>query len=177
MAMFLVVRTQEITPEEFVCPSNENGKPDPLGGHGMTADNKASFSGPENLTYSFTNMYPDASEPNAAFTWENSASADFAIAADQNPGVGGGQDVTLPADENASSSVMKRANSLNHNGAGQDVLYGDGHVSFESNPFVGMMRDNIYTVAGSTDGSVTTSKLVVGSPKWARDTVLLPVRK
>jgi hypothetical protein len=42
------------------------------------------------------------------------------------------------------------------------------------NPFCGVKRDNIYTVSGAIDGSVTTSKTVVGLPAWDGDSVLLP---
>ena len=41
--------------------------------------------------------------------------------------------------------MAKLANSVNHGRDGQNVLYGDGHVSFEANPFVGVEKDNIYT--------------------------------
>ena len=46
---------------------------------------------------------------------------------------------------------MRLANSNNHDKDGQNILYGDGHVAWESNPFVGVNRDNIYTTA---DGKV-----------------------
>jgi hypothetical protein len=47
-------------------------------------------------------------------------------------------------------------------------------VSFETTPFCGKNRDNIYTVSGSTDGKVTTSTTIVGSPAWQWDSVVLP---
>jgi prepilin-type processing-associated H-X9-DG protein len=92
-----------------------------------------------------------------------------------NGGVGGGFDVTSVT-ESSSANAMLKANSPNHQGQGQNVLYGDGHAEFQQNPFVGTKRDHIYTVSGSTDGSVTTSKTVVGSPRWAGDSVLLPAQ-
>jgi hypothetical protein len=174
MAMFLLLRTQDITPEVFICPSTTQAA-DTFGAGG--AANKASFSGPANLSYSFANMYPGAAAHRDGYKWDNAAASEFAIGADLNPGIGDGQDVTAPADAMASSNQMKRANSLNHAGAGQNILYGDGHLNFEVNPFQGTKRDNVYTASGSTDGSVTTSKVVVGLPAWAGDSVLLPVRK
>lgn len=36
-------------------------------------------------------------------------------------------------------------NSGNHNGAGQNVGYGDDHVSWTKNPYVGQNQDNIFT--------------------------------
>jgi prepilin-type processing-associated H-X9-DG protein len=97
------------------------------------------------------------------------------LAADFNPGKQGNFDVTLP-DPSSGASAMKMANSANHSGQGENVLFGDGHVDFALNPFCGTRRDNVYTVSGSTDGSVTTSTTIVGSPKWQGDSVLLPAR-
>jgi prepilin-type processing-associated H-X9-DG protein len=60
---------------------------------------------------------------------------------------------------------MKQANSRNHDRDGQNILYGDGHVAWESNPFVGVNRDNIYSTA---DGKIAAS------PVDANDSILLP---
>ena len=102
---------------------------------------------------------------------------DFAVAADMNGGVGGESDVAAVT-ERSPSGDMARANSPVHGRAGQNVLYGDGHVEFQQNPFVGVFRDNIYTVAAMAEGQPTmTSKTIVGMPAWAGDSVLLPALK
>lgn len=44
----------------------------------------------------------------------------------------------------------KIANSENHDGAGQNVGYGDNHVSWERNPRCGPTGDNIFTLLQST---------------------------
>jgi prepilin-type processing-associated H-X9-DG protein len=64
--------------------------------------------------------------------------------------------------------VMKKANSPNHEQEGQNVLYADGHVSYELTPFVGIGKDNIYT---ARDG---VAPVVERSPVDATDTILLP---
>jgi prepilin-type processing-associated H-X9-DG protein len=98
------------------------------------------------------------------------------LGADLNPGKQGTTyDVTLPS-PTSSSRDMQQANSSNHAGNGENVLFGDGHVDFNLNPFCGVKRDNVYTVSGSTDGSVTTSMTIVGSPTWRGDSVLLPAQ-
>jgi prepilin-type N-terminal cleavage/methylation domain-containing protein/prepilin-type processing-associated H-X9-DG protein len=179
-ALFLLIRTQDITPEVFVCPVQNprlDPVPDTYGGGTNTALNRSNFTDwQKNLSYSFANPYPDSAAVEGGYKLNSTTGAEFAIAADLNPGIGGGYDVTLPK-ETSSQGDMQKANSRNHSGQGQNVLYGDGHAEFQQNPFCGTKRDNIYTVSGSTDGSVTTSKTVVGSPKWAGDSVLLPVWK
>jgi prepilin-type processing-associated H-X9-DG protein len=182
-AIFLLVRTQDITPEVFVCPTSDAEK-DTYGGiatpaRGASALNKVSFSSwRKNLSYSYANPYPsNDAVTNGKYTLDTNRGAEFAVAADLNPGVGGNYDVTSPLNEAASQKTMQKANSPNHQGAGQNVLFGDGHVDFVQNPFCGVQRDNIYTVSGSTDGTRTTSKTVVGSPTAAHDSVLLPALK
>ena len=77
----------------------------------------------------------------------------------------------------AGNPPARRPQNENHQRQGQNVLYGDGHAEFQQNPFCGSKRDNIYTVSGSTDGSITTSRTVIGSPTWAGDSILLPAWK
>src|SRR5205814_10279898 len=123
----------------------------------------------ETLSYSYANAYPDANAVNAGYRLNSTASAEFAIAADMNPGTFGESDVTTakgPKDEKSNQAGMRKANSMNHRGDGQSVLYGDGHVEFQQNPFCGVKRDNIYTVSGSNDGSKTTSDKIAASPMW-----------
>ena len=45
----------------------------------------------------------------------------------------------------ANKSVIQKTNSANHQQEGQNVLFGDSHVSFENKPTVGIEEDNIYT--------------------------------
>jgi len=179
MAMFLLVRTQDITSEVFICPSSNDEKDTYGTAPGANAQNKCSFSNRKNFSYSIANPYPNAAAVNSGYRWNSTLGAEFAIMGDINPGDQGGYKVSA-ATENSSAKDMQKANTPNHQGAGENVLYGDGHVEFQQNPFCGTKRDNIYTQSGSTDGSVTTQ---VNSspdtpancnPKWAGDSVLIP---
>ena len=83
---------------------------------------------------------------------------------------------------------MTKANSNNHNGDGENVLYADGHVEFQTSPFAGKIissngstsfnptyRDNIYTPCGASrqaNGSDATG--INNGPNDASDTHLLP---
>lgn len=175
-AMFLLLRTQDIASSVFICDYSE-GKADRFGGRKNTAQNRSNFTDwRKNCTYAFANPYPDAKAVEAGYVLDKNCTAEFAVAADIGPGIGDGFDVTAVT-LSSGQKDMERANSRNHSGSGQNVLYGDGHVEWQQNPFCGTKRDHIYTVSGSTDGSVETSKTVVGSPRWKGDSVLLPPYK
>ncbi len=163
-AMFLLLRTQDITSEVFVCPDTA-GERDWFGqssaGPTTAPVNRANFTDVrKNLTYSILNPYPSEgvlTEEDKAWWWTNRVTYELPIAADINPGVLGGDDDVTKPNVSSSSTTMKLANSNNHDG--------DGHVEFLQNPFVGVQRDNIYT---NRNGAV------VASPVDANDTVLLP---
>jgi len=189
-AMWLIIRTQDITSEVFVCPSS-NAEKDDFGGGGTvspgaTAQNKTSFSQiMKNLSFSIANPYPSTAAINGGYKWNNTLGAEFALAGDMNPGftAGTNYDVKVPQ-LNSSSKDMQKGNSQNHQGAGENVLYGDGHVEFVQNPFCGTQRDMIYNVAGGTasapTATTTPGKLPAKGdaattvPVWGGDSVLLP---
>jgi prepilin-type processing-associated H-X9-DG protein len=111
---------------------------------------------------------------NAGFKWTmNDVSAYFAVASDMNPGMtGGAVNVTTVTTTTSAARDLMHANSRNHGGDGQNVLYGDGHVSFEQNPFVGVNRDNIFTTKANS--SALTGGPVIACPFDANDSILLP---
>jgi prepilin-type N-terminal cleavage/methylation domain-containing protein/prepilin-type processing-associated H-X9-DG protein len=179
-AIFLLIRTQDITPEVFICPSSNDEKDTYGTAAGISAQNKVSFTKAANLSYSMANPYPDANGVNNGYKLNVTTGAEFAIAADKNPEGATNYDVTVP-NETSSSKDMQKANSPNHQGQGENVLYGDGHAEFVQNPFCGTKRDCIYTASSTTDGSKTSggghpTKGGTTScwPKWAGDSVLLP---
>jgi prepilin-type processing-associated H-X9-DG protein len=173
--IFLVIRTQELPPQSLVCPSTDaTVVAFPAG---KSAADFSNFKSEENLSYSFANNYPGKKAFENGYKLNATTGAEFPIAADMNPGTFGDSDVTPakgPKDESAPAALMRKANSMNHRGDGQNVLYGDGHVEFQQNPFCGIKRDNIYTVSASDDGSKTTSDKIAASPAGPHDSVLLP---
>ncbi len=174
---FLLIRTEDITPEVFICPSSNCDK-DTYGGGTNTAMVRSNFTDwTRNLSYGYANPYPDSTAVSRGYKLNQTIGAEFAVAADRNPGQSSPFDVQIPT-ETSSTKDMKKANSDNHQGAGENVLFGDGHVDWSQHPFVGVRKDNIYTKSGSTDGSKTTGGgIEVGSPVWAGDTVILPKLK
>jgi prepilin-type N-terminal cleavage/methylation domain-containing protein/prepilin-type processing-associated H-X9-DG protein len=178
--MFLLIRTQDITPEVFICPSSNDEKDTYGTAAGESAQWKVTFSKTNNLSYSMANPYPDANAVNNSYKLNATTGAEFAIAADKNPEGGTNYDVTAPTNATSATSIMQKANSPNHQGQGQNVLYGDGHAEFQQNPFCGSKRDNIYTSSSDATGNNPTGggHPTKGStncvPKWAGDSVLLP---
>jgi len=172
--LFLLLRSQDLSAEVFICPSSNQEK-DNFGGGTNTAQKRSNWTDwKQNLSYGYANPYPDSAAVAAGYRLNSTLGADFAVAADRNPGQSSPQDVQIPK-ENSSSKDMKKGNSDNHQFEGQNVLFGDGHVEWCQTAFVGMRKDCIYTKSGSTDGSKTTGGgIEVGSPKWRGDTVILP---
>jgi prepilin-type N-terminal cleavage/methylation domain-containing protein/prepilin-type processing-associated H-X9-DG protein len=173
--LFLLMRTEEITAEVFTCPSSNAQKFD-FGGGSNTALNWANFSNVTGqLSYSYQNPYPDTTAAGAGFKLNTSVSAEFAVASDINPGTtGGSNNNVLAVQSNSSTAQMKAGNSNNHDNDGQNVLYGDGHVEFQQNPFVGVARDMIFARRATTSGFASFTGTLASSPVDAADSVLLP---
>ena len=172
-ALFLLVRTQDLTPEVFVCHNVKYAQPWDFGGGGRTAQQTSNFPGRQFITYSFANPYAAPEVEKGGFNRTITSSSEFAIAADMNPGGPAVTEVTPTSPRQR----MSAANSPNHNGDGQNVLYADGHVEFQNTPFCGVLRttrpggqfrDNIYTFGVSPGAGVR------GPPADAIDSVLLP---
>jgi prepilin-type processing-associated H-X9-DG protein len=153
--LFLLLRTQKLPPLVFVCPAS-NQAVDPFAGDGtqppLTRSNFTDVK--KNLSYSYQNPYPNNSvlASMMGIGFKGSFGADYAVVADKNPGAAGG-------------------NSLNHDLRGQNVLFGDGHASWQLTPLAGQLigtsktPDHIYN---TTDGKI------VASPANYQDNILLP---
>ncbi|MGA2439533.1 MAG: prepilin-type N-terminal cleavage/methylation domain-containing protein [Tepidisphaeraceae bacterium] len=178
-ALYLLLRTEDITSAVFVCPSS-NATADVYGGGTNTALNQVNFSNIQNnLSYSYACPYPDTTALGSGYKMVQGLEPTFAVAADINPGTTGnsGNDNVLFPNTSSSGLQMQEGNSNNHGKQGQNVLYGDGHVEFQNNPFCGVNRDNIYTRGGPTWGVTTAApgnQSLVESPYTANDSVLLP---
>ena len=145
---FLLMRSQKLTPVLFVDPYQDEVTftPDsPIFGSRSNFTNYHS-----NLAYSYANPYPDAKVAEGGYKLSPTQKASFALAADMNPGTRAGQ------------------NSRNHEGRGQNVLFGDGHVEWWTSTTAGINKDDIY---------VNRAGVVNGSPLDSTDDVLLPAAR
>jgi prepilin-type N-terminal cleavage/methylation domain-containing protein/prepilin-type processing-associated H-X9-DG protein len=141
-SLWLLVRGGFVTPKLFVCPSTTD-ETDPMmtGGQRVAADQRSNFTAGHFLSYSYASPFSNAPD----YKMNDTRPADFALMADKNPGTAGVIGPTF----DASAFELAKANSANHQKAGQNVLYADGHVAFQTTPYcgfgVGDRRDNIYT--------------------------------
>jgi prepilin-type N-terminal cleavage/methylation domain-containing protein/prepilin-type processing-associated H-X9-DG protein len=148
-SFYLLLRNEQLTPAVFVCPSS-NAEAWDYGGGSNSAQNWVEWPNlQKNLSYSYNNPFANNSAITNGWSQKN-PDATYAISADINPGTSvpnGTLNPTLVA-TNAPTSQMRQANSPNHGQDGQNVLYGDGHAEWQTNPFCGSSHDNIYTGFG-----------------------------
>jgi len=137
-------------PAIFVCPSQGSHVTDTsVAVYNTVRD----FWTPVNVSYSYQNVV-------GLYRLTSSSNSGLAVAADANPqrfdmiaavatlgtasinyevaGWGAIGNPTLAANK-------WKLNSPNHKFTGQNVLYLDGHVKFENNPYCGLKYDNIWT--------------------------------
>ncbi|MBC7784000.1 MAG: DUF1559 domain-containing protein [Burkholderiales bacterium] len=189
-ALFLVLRTQDITTDVFICPSSNADKYELDGntiqfytnwGPGTTAKN--SFG--KALSYSYQNPYAAQAAVANGFSFNDSMSSDFALMSDINggPTSKNGSPAITAVQQSSASSQQRGANSPNHDQDGQNVLYADGHVDWASTVWVGAQQDNIFTarLANQTttannenDTLVSTTGASTNKPYDGNDTILVP---
>ncbi|MDB5330209.1 MAG: putative major pilin subunit [Phycisphaerales bacterium] len=180
-SLFLVLKTQDITSEVFVCPSSQADRGfTGVGENIQLSSNWQSIK--NNLSYSVNVMFPGKNAVASQWKWNNTLGSDYAIAADINPGTANGNptnNVTLPKHSDSRIN-MALANTNNHKNDGQNVLFADGHVEFNSTPYCGSPRtdvgfkDNIYTADNGGTHEQGTIVAAMAFPTDQYDSVLLP---
>ena len=176
-ALFLLVRSTDLGAEPLVCPTAPGAVAWDLGG--LTAQQVSNVPGRQYLSYSYLNVYasPAAVATGFSATLLPTTPPTLAIAADMNPGGSAVTSVT----PTASRQQTAAANSRNHNGDGQNVLYANGVVEFQNTPFCGQFRapaggapfrDNIYTHGAGWGSAAGVG--VRGSAVDSLDSILLP---
>lgn len=146
-AMWMLVRSGDITPKQYTCPSSGDSI-----SNEQNIDLYYDFSGYTNVSYGYQ-------VPFGPFSTRASENVDprLPIAADKGPYYRSNE-AQLPATNTAWVDTNPDAltpqdwqsyNSGNHGGKGtgegENILFGDGHASFEKKPIAGIDQDNIYT--------------------------------
>jgi prepilin-type N-terminal cleavage/methylation domain-containing protein len=188
-SIFLLMKSSGMTPQVFVCPASNASA-------GFTANRVLDWSNFEDtpvfgqtLSYSFNCMFPSAQALTSQWVWDSTLSSDFALAADINPGDTGGfqpPNSVTSVTHSSSTRDMQAGNSNNHKNKGQNVLYGDYHVAWQSSPFCGTpltgatipFQDNIYSARLANTGTgASIEQGVCGNsnlPYDLQDSYLLP---
>jgi type II secretory pathway pseudopilin PulG len=161
-ALFLLVRTQGVSPAHFVCPGSDAAA-DPRALASPRA--RSNFTDvKKHLAYSMQNPYGEAAME-SGFEWTRDLPADFVLVADMNPGVQGIGDNVLAVRSDCPTVQRLMSNSNNHNKQGQNVLCADGRVDFCSSALAGIGGDNIY---------ITRNGTIHDAPQSPGDNILLP---
>jgi len=177
-SLWLLIRNHMSTPNIFVCRAikTQNEKEDPL------EESNNITQSPEYFSDFYTDpkagtLFSYSFIPPYSKQWASDGKPDLIIAGDANngfrPDYWTGQGIPGQKDLEA------YANSTNHGGKGQNVLYLEGSVKFTTTPYCGFSNDNIYTALpekhqGRTD---QTPGVLRVRPRDARDTVLVPNRE
>jgi prepilin-type N-terminal cleavage/methylation domain-containing protein len=185
-SFFLILKTQDITPDVFICPSTQNTRDF---GPGITygVQDMSNWTDiTQNISYSYNCPFPTANAVAGGWKFNNTLGSDFVMAADRNPGNGNpmtnGNTIktgVITVSYNSGAKDMARGNSNNHGNEGEEVLYCDGHVEFQNTPFAGpqrigeIARDNIYT-SGDTNGAAGGQDSLTSPPLDLYDAYLLP---
>jgi prepilin-type N-terminal cleavage/methylation domain-containing protein len=167
-AFWYLIRSGASSPKSFICPSSDdqpNDEDNPqafwdFGRYESTAENALPTQSPGNVpetgwsqcSYGYQVPYGKIAKPNG------DVDQDMALASDKGPygtWIDGkkGQNTILTQviSPNSSSGPddWRKWNSPNHGGVGdgegQNVMYPDGHVTFQTTPLGGTARDNIFT--------------------------------
>jgi len=148
-SLYFLVKYTEVMPKFFVCP----------GDVGTTEFKPVDYDAGDRELINLWDFGPEATKhcsyayhmPYGLYRLTTSSEPGMAVAADRNPWI------DSPAAEAKDGSLIykfnpdggreavKIGNSITHKEEGQNVLFVDGHVSFEDRPSCGVENDNIYT--------------------------------
>ena len=178
--LWLLVLSKLSVPKQFICPSDPRapkvadtrGDLPAYSAPGWTL-NFGVYQGISSETFSYAFAYPwiGPLQPPAAW-WRNIGTGSNVLAADIGPSL------SSPLDDPNAPQGTSVANSKNHGGQGQNVLFGDAHVSFCTRNDVGVANDNIYTYSGNPVTKKTGKQLFLTTPVPAtdQDIILVPAR-
>jgi competence protein ComGC len=186
--LWLTIRAEFAQPEIFFCPNSKQAgqkcylrdTKDTAGGVGAEYFIDFPFE-KKGMTISYSFVQPwtifDENKSSKSCFWSTDIDPRLVIGADANNGSQPNYEGKPLSDE----ELKKYINSTNHNDyrSGQNVVYGDGHVTFERSAYVGMNNDNIYTAQPNDFNGPPdqTPGILSVKPKNEFDSVLVPNRE
>jgi prepilin-type processing-associated H-X9-DG protein len=172
---YLLVKYMNASPKIFVCPSDAGTTEFKLAD--VDAGDKKlpdlwDF-GPEPGSHSSYSYHM----PFGLYALTTSSPPGMAVAADRNPWLDSPAAIAkrYPGNfnPNGSRKVVKYGNAVAHEEEGQNVLFVDGHVSFENKAFCGVDNDNIYTYWDGGDIRIGANPLIGIGPMDRSDSLLV----
>ncbi|MEJ2649394.1 MAG: prepilin-type N-terminal cleavage/methylation domain-containing protein [Sedimentisphaerales bacterium] len=146
-SFYLLVKYAEVTPKSFICKGDTGvSEFEPTNNIDMTMlwDFGPSTEAASHCSYTLQ-------QPYSPYALSTTSDPGMCIAADPNPWLNGDRDTSVFSEFGVTGGkeITKLGNSINHQDEGQNVLFLDSHVNFESVSFCGVNEDNIYTRAAS----------------------------
>lgn len=190
-SFYYLVKYAEVPPKQFVCGGDRgarvfklsDGQPLPPANFKIEDGWDFGSDGTEPTTYcSYSYHMPYSTAANVSHSISPASNVSSPICADRNPlfdnnasawrfgndSTEAGGNETAPDWDIGTRELTDPDGTLNsacHGREGQNVLFNDGHVSFEKTPLVGVQNDNIWT---HWDTVPPTDEERVGSPfdRW-----------
>ncbi|MCK4294351.1 MAG: hypothetical protein KAY65_14225 [Planctomycetes bacterium] len=173
-SLFLLVKYVEITPKSFLCKGDRETAefiPSKYGVRKKELIDLWEF-GPDPTKHcSYTYHIPYGPYPLTA-----SSDPGLAVAADRNPWLpspGAKPRKFERFDPAGDRKAIKAGNTIFHNEDGQNVLFMDGHTTFEKRSFCGVNDDNIYTSQNATDIRKGALPTLTSQPAGPLDSLLV----
>jgi prepilin-type processing-associated H-X9-DG protein len=171
---YLLVREADVSPKSFVCPESDQEEFSGKNPQNRDVTELWDF-GPnphKHVSYAMHNPY-------GQYPSSGRCDATFAVAADMSPWFKNG-DIVPPGENSKPPQIIKLTDpstwqlglSTNHQkenklAEGHNVLYADGHNSWEKQPNIGVNKDNIFTFH-STDKDPTEQDIQGGTNPTGR---------
>ena len=141
-SFYLLIKYTEVTPKSFICKGDTNVKEfEPGNNVDLTLLWDFGPTGTDHCSYSYHLPY-------CKYPLTTSGDPGLAIAADPNPWIDKDRDWN-GFNPTGGKELAKLGNAITHQEEGQNVLFLDSHVEFESTSSCGLGQDNIYTTQTS----------------------------
>ncbi|MHC5198568.1 MAG: type II secretion system protein [Planctomycetota bacterium] len=198
-SLYMLVRESDVSPKSFICTETTPDR------RSVRPEKYSEFDGQNSKNLDIVELWDFGPEPHKhiGYAYHNPYSkypagswlpASFATMADMSPWFSNGDIQPPQTGENAPQVIRltdpttwKYGLSLNHQynnkrySEGHNVLFADGHTSYEKQPNVGVNGDNIYTFWSTEDnpikqdiqgGTAPTSRSPENNAKSSNDSFL-----
>jgi prepilin-type processing-associated H-X9-DG protein len=178
-SFYLLIKYAEVTPKSFLCKGDSGVTEFKGSEHGLAGAELidlwdfGNHPAQAHCSYSYHIPY-------GVYALTASSEPGMAIAADANPWLNSPASDARPADQwtkftpTGDREAIKFGNAQVHQGDGQNVLYMDGHASFEKTSACGVDDDNIYTQANLPSDKKKGTRATAGmQPVSKTDSLLL----